>query len=116
MKTIIAGSRNITDYSIVLQAIIDANFDITAVVSGTARGVDQLGEKFANDSSLQIHKFPAQWDEYGKSAGYIRNKQMAEFSDALIAVWDGKSKGTKHMIDLAYKYNLKVYIHYIEEE
>lgn len=101
MKVIIAGSRDITDFDIIKQAIKDSEFKITEIVSGTARGVDQLGEKYGRINGIKISKFPAKWDKYGRSAGYVRNAQMAKYADALIAVWDEQSKGTKNMIDIA---------------
>ena len=82
------------------------------IVSGTANGADKLGEKFAKENGYPIKQFPADWDKNGKGAGYIRNAQMAEYADALIVFWDGKSKGTKHMIDLAKRANLKLKISY----
>jgi len=78
------------------------------VVSGTARGADKWGERYARRFNYIITKFPADWNKYGKSAGYIRNKQMAEYADHLIAFWDGESKGTKHMINLATKQGIIV--------
>src|SRR6187401_1706565 len=91
MKTIIAGSRDIKLYSIVEKAIQQSGFEITTVISGKANGVDKLGEEYAKKNNLPIMKFPANWDLYGKSAGYIRNDEMAKNAEALIAVWDGKS-------------------------
>jgi hypothetical protein len=111
MKTIIAGSRNITQYATVTRAIFEAGFDISEVVSGTARGVDQLGEVWAKRYQIPVKKFPANWDTHGKLAGFIRNTEMAEYADALIAIWDGQSRGTKHMIDIANRKGLKVYVH-----
>lgn len=111
MRTIIAGSRSITKYSVVRQAIIDSEFEITEVVSGTARGVDKLGERYAKVSGIPIKQFPADWNNYGKSAGYRRNNEMAKYADALIAVWDGESKGTASMIELAEKWGLKVFVY-----
>ena len=110
MKVIIAGGREITDYELVLQAVLNAGFDITAVVSGGARGVDSMGERFAAEAKLQLFKFPADWDKHGRAAGPIRNQVMGDFADALIAIWDGQSRGTKHMIDYATKKGLKVYV------
>lgn len=118
MKVIIAGSRSIEDYNIVLNAIKDSGLHINTVVSGTATGVDKLGEKFAKYFDIPVKYFPAEWNKYGKSAGYKRNEQMAEYADALIAVWDGKSKGTKNMIDIASREGLKVFVYktgYIQE-
>lgn len=113
MKVIIAGSRTIIDYPIFLLAIYNANImgiNIDEIVSGCAKGVDQLGERYAINYNKKLKKFPANWDKYGKSAGYIRNKEMAEYADASIIIWDGKSKGTKHMIDLSNNMKLENYI------
>lgn len=110
MKTIIAGSRSITDYNVVKKVIKQSKFSITEVVSGTAFGVDRQGERFGHENKIPIKRFPAEWGEYGKSAGYIRNAEMAKYADALIAIWDGESRGTKHMIDLARSKGLKTYV------
>lgn len=108
MKVIIAGGRDITDYNLVLTAINESDFEITEVVSGMASGVDQLAIQYANENNLPIQQFWAEWNFYGKSAGPIRNRQMADYADALIAIWDGKSRGTKNMIDEATKKGLKI--------
>lgn len=110
MKVIIAGSRDITDYNILLEAVREARFSITEVVCGKARGVDTLGENLALRNDLKIKYFIPDWDGIGRSAGHVRNRQMGDYADALIAIWDGKSKGTKGMIDYAKKKGLKVYI------
>jgi len=114
MKTIIAGSRNIHDYNLLLNAVAEANMVITEVVSGGAGGVDALGEKYARANGLALKVFPAAWGTHGRAAGPIRNAQMAEYADQLIAVWDGKSPGTKSMIDLARKNQLAVYVYRTE--
>lgn len=111
MKTIIAGSRTIEDYSILLKAIVSSEFEITQVISGNARGVDKLGEIYADLKKIPCDLFPANWSEYGKSAGVIRNKEMANNAEALIAVWDGKSRGTLNMIEIARKKGLKVFVY-----
>lgn len=80
------------------------------VVCGCARGADTLGKQFAEELGLKVLEYPADWDKYGKRAGYIRNEEMAKISNALIAFWDGESRGTKHMIDLAKKYKLDIRI------
>lgn len=110
MRVIIAGSRDITDYKQVEAAYLSSNIPITEIVSGGARGVDALGEQVAKNFGIPIKVFPADWDKHGKRAGPLRNIQMAEYADGLIAIWDGKSKGTKHMIDQANKQGLVVYI------
>jgi len=116
MRTIIAGSRSITDLAVVEKAVKDSGFAITEVVSGGARGVDRLGEKLANDCGLPCAVFPAEWKRYGKRAGFLRNSQMAEYAEALVAVWDGKSRGTAHMVSEAKDRGLRVYIHREEDE
>ena len=110
MKVIIAGGREVTNYELLLKAVLNAGFDITAVVSGCARGADALGERFAAETGLDLIKFPADWNKHGRAAGPIRNAQMGDFADALIALWDGQSRGTKHMIDYATKKGLKVHV------
>jgi hypothetical protein len=99
VKVIIAGSRNIIAYpGLIQRAVEQSNFKVHEVVSGTARGIDRLGECWAVQYDKPIRRFPADWDNLGKSAGFRRNEQMADYADALIAVWDGQSNGTKHMI------------------
>ena len=112
MKVIIAGSRNFNDYNSLknkLDIILKNQKEVT-IVSGTARGADRLGERYAEENHHKLEKYPAMWDIYGKKAGYIRNEEVAKFSDACVVFWDGKSKGTKHMIDIAknFKLNLRI--------
>ena len=115
MKTIIAGSRSIRSYGYLLNAISSSGFKITKVISGGAKGADKLGELYANRKSIPLEIVEADWELYGKRAGMIRNSQMAERADALIAIWDGTSSGTKHMIKVAKEKGLKVYVLYIEQ-
>lgn len=110
MKTIIAGSRGIDSYYVVDFAIHDSGFNITEIVSGCARGVDQTAEKWAWYNDIPVKKFPADWDKHGKAAGPMRNREMAAYADALVAIWDGESRGTKNMIHEARKAGLDVYI------
>lgn len=109
MRVIIAGSRNIEDYARLEKVVKESGYDITTVISGTAFGVDRMGERWAHEHKIPIERFPADWKKYGKQAGYLRNVQMAEVADALIALWDGESKGTRHMIDIATRKNLRVF-------
>ena len=111
MKTIIAGSRDIVDSALLTEAIIASGFNITEVVSGMAQGVDQMGQTWAAEQGIPIKHFPADWKLYGRGAGPVRNREMADYADALIALWDGKSKGTQHMIKAARERSLKIYIH-----
>jgi uncharacterized phage-like protein YoqJ len=113
-KVIIAGGRDFSDYDLlkekatqILQKYIETNQEII-IISGTARGVDQLGEQYAKEMGFKIKRYAADWDKFGKSAGYKRNQKMAEVADAAIVFWDGQSKGSKHMIDIAKNKGLKV--------
>ncbi len=110
-KVIIAGGRYFNDYELMKEKVSNILSTITdleiIIISGTANGADKLGERFAKEHGYTVEQYPAQWDKYGKSAGYKRNEQMAKLADASICFWDGKSRGTKHMIDLSKKHGLK---------
>ena len=111
IKVIIAGSRGFNDYEeLCLTCDKFLGGKEVQIVSGTARGADKLGERYAKKQGFPIKEFPANWNKHGKSAGYIRNSEMADYADVLIAFWDDKSRGTKHMIDLAKQKGLKVII------
>lgn len=113
MKIIIAGGRSFNDYELLERECdrIIGNYDgEIIIVSGTAKGADKLGEHYAFNRGYQVEHHPADWDNYGKAAGYRRNREMAQCSDALIAFWDSESKGTSHMIDLGDEYKLKVFV------
>ena len=99
MKTIIAGSRNFYDFNILQNALTNCPWEITEVVSGCARGADTLGERWAFNAHKPIKRFPANWDRDGNRAGYIRNKVMSQYAEALVAFWDGQSRGTRDMIE-----------------
>lgn len=117
MKVIIAGSRNINNIELIKKAVVEAQIhtqNISEIVSGGARGVDLMGEYYAKEHNIKVVKFPADWDTYGKSAGYRRNYEMGVYSDMLLAVWDGKSKGTKHMIDIMNKLNKAIFVLVVE--
>jgi len=113
MKVIVAGSRQLNTFDMVEEAIDDfwlMGNEITEIVSGGARGVDRLGERYAQENKIPLKVFPAEWDKHGKAAGAIRNDQMANYADALIAVWDEVSRGTGHMINSARRKGLLVYV------
>ena len=116
IKVIIAGTRDFNDYAFLKKNLdyflqgINPNNEEIEIVSGNARGADKLGERYAKEHNLPVKLFRANWDKYGKRAGYLRNQEMANYSDMLIAFWDEKSKGTKHMIDIAKKQSLTVIV------
>lgn len=111
MRVVVCGSRTVTSFQLVEQAIESFNLSITELVSGGARGVDTLAENWAIKNGINVKRFPANWNQYGLSAGPIRNRQMADYCDCVIAVWDGESKGTKNMIDYTKQIGKPVYIH-----
>ena len=122
LRIIVAGSRDFNDYELLKKSAIEIITkktmlpDLTRIISGGARGADTLGERFANEMGLEISRFIPDWDGLGKRAGYVRNAEMAKFAveddndGMLIAFWDGQSRGTKHMIDLAKRYGLEVHV------
>lgn len=109
MRCIIAGSRSICDYQRICEAIRESGFTITTVVSGGARGVDQLGERWAKENNVSVDKYIPDWS-IGKVAGHIRNAKMADNADAAIFIWDGISRGTKNCINQCKSKNLPIYI------
>lgn len=110
-KVIVAGSRHFTDY-IFVKSVLNhylSNQTDVEIVSGCAQGVDKLGEQYAKENGLPVKRFPADWNTYGRAAGPIRNKQMAEYADALILFWNGSSPGSKNMLKNAKEMNLKIH-------
>lgn len=116
MKVIIAGSRSITDYISVERAINESGFapEITEIVSGAAPGVDRLGEKWARARNIHVRIMHADWNGLGRAAGFARNDRMSMYADALVAIWDGESRGTMHMIRTAIKRGLEVSVYLVE--
>ena len=113
MKVIVAGSRDFEDYALLkkfLDKLVIFRSDFTEIVSGTARGADKLGERYAQEHNLAIKRFPADWEKYGKAAGHIRNRQMAEYADACVVFWDGQSKGSANMVKVALELKLPLVI------
>ncbi len=109
MKVIIAGSRQIEDFDILKKIINDMDWNITEVVSGGCRGVDEMGEKWAKDNGVDIKIFHADWAKYGREAGELRNREMAEYADGLLLLWDGKSPGSSCMLRESAKANIKIF-------
>lgn len=110
MRTIIAGSRSVIYEEALWWALDHCGWEPTVVLCGGARGADELGRLWAKEVGIPVEMYLPQWDEYGKLAGFYRNAEMANKAEALIALWDGVSKGTANMIDNAKRKNLKTYI------
>lgn len=121
MRIIVAGGRDFDDYELLkytlkkyLEELDIVDLSQIVIISGAARGADTLGEHFAYDYEIAVRRFPAKWDELGKRAGWVRNAEMAKYAaekhGVLFAFWNGKSRGTKNMIDLANRYGLEVHV------
>ena len=109
-RLVVAGCRDFHDYAVASREIqrylqrLDEDYSVI-IVSGCANGADRLGERYAMEHNLAIERYPADWYQYGKSAGPRRNAQMAKAADAVLVFWDGQSRGTKNMIENANKEN-----------
>lgn len=122
LRIIIAGGRDFDDWNLLKNVInnylkvTNPSYKAPVIISGCAKGADKLGEHFAEYFDFDLKRFPANWEKYGKSAGMIRNTEMAKYAMAdeshgvLFAFWNGRSKGTKHMIDIADRFGLEVHV------
>lgn len=114
VKLVIFGSRDFDDYCTLVEWMYALThtyaLDIDEIVCGMARGADLLGARWARANGVPIKEFPADWDTYGKSAGYRRNAEMAKYATHALGFWDGESRGTKHMIELCHRENLKLWV------
>lgn len=109
MKIAIIGSRTFNDYQFLKETLSEYK-DIDIIVSGGATGADSLSERYAKENNIQTLIFKPNWDKYGKRAGYLRNIEIVDNSDLVIAFWDGKSQGTKHSLQYAKKQGVPVKI------
>ena len=106
---IVAGGRDYSNQNIVnyyidrVKDVCDSRGLNLVIVCGMATGADTLGRNYAISNGLEVLEFPANWNRYGKSAGYIRNKEMGDVADSAIVFWDGRSKGSKLMIDIMHE-------------
>ena len=128
MVTIVFGSRGVTDYAVLLRAVERCGFAVTSVVSGCAKGADALGERYAVEHGLDLHRMPAAWSDdvplgmsYNPRAGFERNETMAVFAagdpegGAAIGLWDGSSRGTKDMERRARAHGLRLHMVLVEK-
>lgn len=116
IRLIVAGSRGLNDYQTVKTAIDDLasrGMVISAIIEGTARGVDSLASRYAVEHGIENIRVPAEWNLYHRGAGAVRNRKMAEMGDALLALWDGKSRGTMNMIKAANSAGIPVTVVYV---
>ena len=114
MKLLIAGCRTLTLSSQAIYSILNngrfRGERLTEIVSGGAKGIDTSAKEFAKYIQLPCKVFAPQWDRFGKKAGFLRNIEMANYADVLLAVWDGESRGTKHMISTMLDKNKPVHV------
>lgn len=110
MRLAIIGSRTFNDYEYLKRSINDLGLEITEIVSGGAVGADTLGERYAEEFKIPIQVYRPNWKISGRSAGFKRNLEIVENCDAVLALWDGTSKGTRNTIDQATKNNKTVYV------
>ena len=107
-RTIIAGSRNFTNIKLAYDTLAEYKDKIKVVLCGEAKGADTIGRQWAEENHIPIRSYPADWQKYPTAAGYVRNKQMGDYGDELVAFWDGVSPGTNDMITYMKKLGKKV--------
>jgi hypothetical protein len=110
MKVVICGSRDLQNYQLVEEAVTRSGFEISTVLSGSSRGVDRLGIAFARNHHHPVQVFMPEWERFGKRAGMVRNREMAQTAEAVIAIWDGQSRGTRNIIELASNRHLPCFV------
>ncbi len=114
-RVIVAGSRTFQNYPLLCNELDKIREQIDEIVCGEARGADTLGRTYAYDNDIKIKSFPADWERYGKAAGFMRNNEMAQYADEAIIFWDGKSIGSKDMIDKMEKLGKEVRVIYYDQ-
>jgi len=111
MKVIIAGGREFTDYELLKRECdrLLADLDVRRILSGCQRGADELGEQYAKENKIKIDPHPYK-SELGLAGGPVRNREMAVQADIAIVFWDGKSKGSRDMINQMKRVNKPCYV------
>ena len=110
MNVVICGSRGITDRDLVEYLIENSEFDITGVIEGGAKGVDTIAGEWARAQNIPVTVVKPDWHAHGLYAGPKRNREMVQMGEAVIAVWDGKSRGTQSTIAYAKEYGKPIKI------
>jgi hypothetical protein len=118
MRIAVIGSRTITDYDLVEKTILEhlKISEISLVVSGGAKGADTLGELFAKKHNLETKILYPDWKKFGRSAGFIRNKDIINECDIVFAFWNGASRGTKNSLDIAERMHKKIILKKVADE
>lgn len=125
IRIIVAGTRTFSDYELLRSKLDDFVSKLkqkhpdkqVVIITGAAKGADKLGSLYARNHNIPLKEFPADWNTYGRAAGPIRNQQMSDYAlhevPVLIVFWDGESRGTKNMINIAKRHNVQTEIVYI---
>lgn len=108
MKVAVVGSRGFSDYKLLSETL--DKIKITLIVSGSAKGADTLGEQYAKENNIPTKIFPPDWEKYGKMAGFLRNTDIINEAELVVAFWDNISKGTLDSINKAKKLDKKIII------
>ena len=115
---LVVGSRTFNDYDLMCEKLdyLLMNYSQVAIVSGGAKGADTLAEKYAKEHNYPLRVYKADWNAYGKRAGFLRNEEMHKCisiyeNKGVVAFWDGNSSGTAHNFELAIKYNNPIRIY-----
>jgi len=108
MKVAIIGGRDFNDYKL-LKSVCEKH-QISTIVSGGAKGADSLAEQYAKEKNIQTEIYLPDWNKHGRSAGFIRNTEIVDAADFIVAFWDGISKGTNHSITIAEKMDKPIII------
>ncbi|MBQ8524680.1 MAG: DUF2493 domain-containing protein [Clostridia bacterium] len=114
-KLLIAGSREYSAYD-EAEKVIDTYLnkltpnDTVIILSGACRGADRIGERYAEEHGYEVRRYPADWKRYGRGAGPVRNRLMADEADYIICFWNGKSRGSRSLIEYAEKLGKKVFV------
>lgn len=116
MKLIIAGSRGITNHGTLARSIEAIGTKPTKIIIGNAKGVDAIAENYAAIKEIPCEVIDAPWDQYGRPAGQIRNDRITNEADALLAIWDGQSSGTRTLITMMNKKNKPVFLHLVDQD
>lgn len=115
-RVIVAGSRNFQNYPLLSKELDKIQSKIGTIVCGDAKGADEMGARYGKIHNIPVKHFPADWGKWGQSAGFIRNKEMADYADSLVAFWDGASTGTKDMIEKMQKQGKEVKVIYFNKK
>lgn len=114
MKTAVVGSRSIHSYDIVNSIL--KQYSISSIVSGGAKGIDRLAERYALENNISTTIFKPDYKQHGRGAAFVRNKQIVLESEIVVAIWDGVSTGTKHALSIANKYDIAYHIWLVEND